>query len=95
MPFNYKSPGVYVEEVAKGARPIESAATSVLAIVGLCRDTIQVEKIGQGMVSQPTPNTPTLITNWTQFINTYGDFDQAVPGSYLHDTVYGFFLNGG
>jgi phage tail sheath protein FI len=95
MPFNYKSPGVYVEEVAKGARPIESAATSVLAIVGLCRDTIQVEKIGQGMVSQSTPNTPTLITNWTQFINTYGDFDQAVPGSYLHDAVYGFFLNGG
>jgi hypothetical protein len=95
MPFNYKSPGVYVEEVPKGARPIESAGTAVLAMVGLCSDTIRVEKIGQGLVSQQTPNTPTLITNWTQFINTYGDFDQAVPGGYLHDAMYGFFLNGG
>jgi hypothetical protein len=95
MPFNYKSPGVYVEEVSRGARPIESAGTSVLAMVGLCRENIMVEKLGQGIVSQPTPNTPTLITNWTQFIGTYGDFDQAVPGSYLHDSVYGFFLNGG
>ncbi len=95
MPFNYKSPGVYVEEVDKGARPIEAAGTSVLALIGLCRDTIQVEKPGQGLVSQPTPAAPTLITNWSQFVNTYGDFDQAVPGGYLHHAMYGYFLNGG
>ncbi|MBI5876489.1 MAG: phage tail sheath family protein [Chloroflexi bacterium] len=95
MPFNYKSPGVYVEEVDKGARPIESAGTSVLALVGFVADSIKVEKPGQGTVVQPTPTAPTLITNWTEFTNTYGDFDQAVPGGYLHHSVFGYFLNGG
>lgn len=95
MPFNYKSPGVYVEEVDRGARPIESAGTSVLAIIGMVANKIQVEKPGQGMSWLDTPNTPTLVTNWSQFVNTYGDLDQAVPGSYLHSAMYGFFLNGG
>jgi phage tail sheath protein FI len=95
MPFNYKSPGVYVEEVDKGARPIESAGTSVLAIIGLAAETIRVEKQGQGIVTQATPTAPTLITNWTEFTNTYGDFDQAIDGSYLHHSMFGYFLNGG
>ena len=98
MPFNYKSPGVYIEEVDRGARPIESAATSVLAMVGLCAESVQVLKpteAGLKMVSATPPNTPTLITNWTEFINTYGDFEQTLPGSYLHKSVYSFFLNGG
>jgi phage tail sheath protein FI len=59
MPFNYKSPGVYVEEVDKGARPIEAAGTSVLAMIGLVRESINVEKPGQGLLAQPTPNSPT------------------------------------
>src|SRR5436305_1209429 len=46
MPFNKLSPGVYVEEVATGARPIESAATSNLAMIGLCREIINVEAEG-------------------------------------------------
>ncbi|TMC55580.1 MAG: phage tail sheath family protein [Chloroflexi bacterium] len=95
MPFNYKSPGVYVEEVDKGARPIEAAGTSVLAMIGLVRESINVEKPGQGLLAQPTPHTPTLITNWTEFTNTYGDFDQSVDGGYLHQSLYGYFLNGG
>ncbi|MGB8647432.1 MAG: phage tail sheath subtilisin-like domain-containing protein [Anaerolineae bacterium] len=95
MPFNYKSPGVYIEEVDKGAKPIEAAGTSVLAMIGFCAESIQVEKTGQGMVTQKTPNTPTLVTSWTQFVNTYGDVDQAVPGGYLHSAMYGYFLNGG
>ncbi len=95
MPFNYKSPGVYVEEVSTGARPIESAATAVLAMIGLCRETVRVDELGKGLVTKRTPLQPTLITNWTEFINTYGNFDQAVPGGYLHDSMYGYFLNGG
>ncbi len=75
---SYLSPGVYVEEVQAGSRPIEGVGTAVAAFVGMA---------GQG----PT-NTPTLVTNWSQFINTFGDF---VEGSYLAHAVYGFFLNGG
>lgn len=32
---SYLSPGVYVEEVASGSRPIEGVGTSVAAFVGL------------------------------------------------------------
>ena len=74
----YLSPGVYVEEVDSGSRPLEGVATSVAAFVG---------QAGMGPF-----NTPTLVTNWTQFTQTFGDF---LEGSYLAHAVYGFFLNGG
>ena len=74
----YLSPGVYVEEVEAGSRPIEGVATSVAAFVGLA-------KFGP-------VNTPTLVTNWTQYVQTFGDF---MDGSYLAHAVYGYFNNGG
>ncbi|MEU9704471.1 phage tail sheath subtilisin-like domain-containing protein [Streptomyces sp. NPDC047981] len=37
-------------------------------------------------------NEPVLVTSWTQFTNVFGDF---VPGAYLPQAVYGYFLNGG
>ncbi len=95
MPYNYKSPGVYVEEVERGARPIEQAGTAVLAMIGFCRESIQAQRPTGEMVQQATPRTPALVTNWTQFTNLFGDFDQAVPGGYLHQAMYGYFLNGG
>ena len=74
----YLSPGVYVEEVEAGSRPIEGVGTAVAAFVGLAAD---------GPV-----NTPTLVTNWSQFTQTFGEF---VEGSYLAHAVYGYFMNGG
>jgi uncharacterized protein len=78
MPTTYQSPGVYVEEVAAGARPIEGVGTAVAAFVGLA-------EFGDF-------NTPTLISNWTQFITKFGGF---LEGSYLAQAVYGYFMNGG
>jgi phage tail sheath protein FI len=66
----YLSPGVYVEEVEAGSRPIEGVGTAVAAFVGLA--------------SQGPVNTPTLVTNWSQFAQTFGEF---VPGSYLAHAV--------
>ncbi|MGW7127083.1 phage tail sheath subtilisin-like domain-containing protein [Streptomyces bobili] len=57
---SYLSPGVYVEEVASGSRPIEGVGTSVAAFVGLAP-------------SGPL-NEPTLVTNWTQYVAAFGDF---------------------
>jgi phage tail sheath protein FI len=74
----YLSPGVYVEEVEAGQRPIEGVGTAVAAFVGFAE---------KGPV-----NTPTLITNWTQFTQTFGDF---VEGSYLAHAVFGYIQNGG
>ncbi|MFI5806702.1 phage tail sheath family protein [Streptomyces sp. NPDC051561] len=75
---SYLSPGVYVEEVASGSRPIEGVGTSVAAFVGLA----------------PTGplNEPTLVTNWTQYVASFGAFTEDY---YLAHSVYGFFNNGG
>ena len=75
---NYLSPGVYVEEVEAGSRPIEGVGTAVAAFVGLAE--------------RGPANTPTLVTNWSQFSQTFGGF---MEGSYLAHSVYGYFLNGG
>jgi uncharacterized protein len=74
----YLSPGVYVEEVESGARPLEGVGTAVAAFVGLAED---------GPFNQAT-----LISNWTAFTDMFGGF---VPGSYMAQAVYGYFLNGG
>src|SRR5215212_6856714 len=78
MATTYLTPGVYVEEVDKGPKPIEGVGTSTCAFVGFAE---------RGPVNQPT-----FITNWTQFVNTFGSF---IPGGYLAHSVYGFFNNGG
>jgi len=56
----YLSPGVYVEEIDSGSRPIEGVGTAVAAFIGL---------------AEKGPfNAPTLISNWTQFTATFGGF---------------------
>lgn len=75
---NYLSPGVYVEEVDGGSKPIAGAGTAVAAFVGFAE--------------KGATNTPTLVTNWTQFVDNFGAFTE---GSYLAHSVYGYFNNGG
>lgn len=56
----YLSPGVYVEEIDSGSRPIEGVGTAVAAFVGF--------------TEKGPPNQPTLVSNWTQFTKTFGGF---------------------
>jgi uncharacterized protein len=56
----YLSPGVFVEEIDSGSRPIEGVGTAVAAFVGIA--------------SQGPFNTPTLVANWRQFVSIFGDF---------------------
>jgi uncharacterized protein len=74
----YLSPGVYIEEVEAGVRPIEGVGTAVAAFVGIASDG--------------PFHTPVLVTNWSQFVATFGD---PVEACYLAHAVYGYFLNGG
>ncbi|MDP1876772.1 MAG: phage tail sheath subtilisin-like domain-containing protein, partial [Actinomycetota bacterium] len=73
---NYLSPGVYVEEVEAGSRPIEGVGTAVAAFVGLA--------------ARGPANTPTLVTNWNQFTANFGEFVEgsylahAVYGYFLN-----------
>ncbi|MFF3852930.1 phage tail sheath family protein [Micromonospora sp. NPDC002575] len=75
---NYLAPGVYVEEMESGSRPIEGVGTAVAAFVGFA--------------AQGPFNTPTLVTNWTQYSQIFGEF---APDCYLGHAVYGYFMQGG
>ncbi|PPK68468.1 phage tail sheath family protein [Actinokineospora auranticolor] len=75
---SYLSPGVYVEEVQTGARPIEGVGTAVAAFVGFAEE---------GPFHRPT-----LVTNWSQYTQTFGGFTEH---TYLAHAVYGYFANGG
>lgn len=59
----YLSPGVYVEEVSSGVKPIEGVGTSTGAFIGIAE---------RGPVGVPR-----LIANWTQFTSTFGGFIDA------------------
>jgi phage tail sheath protein FI len=45
-----------------------------------------------GLAARGPANQPTLVTNWSQFTQTFGEF---IENSYLAHAVYGYFLNGG
>ncbi|QMU78001.1 phage tail sheath family protein [Streptacidiphilus sp. PB12-B1b] len=72
----YHSPGVYVEEVSSGSRPIEGVGTAVCAFVGFTERGVS--------------NQPTLVTNWTQYTKAFGGFvdgahlPQSVYGYFLN-----------
>lgn len=57
---SYLTPGVYVEEVQSGARPIEGVGTAVAAFVGFAE---------RGPFHQPT-----LVANWNQYAQLFGGF---------------------
>jgi phage tail sheath protein FI len=95
MATTYASPGVYVEEVDRGTKPIEAVGTSMAAFVGITAEASQKAidpATGERVPVESRLNKPTLVTNWTQFSDIFGDF---VSGAYLPDAVYGYFANGG
>ncbi|MEV4442588.1 phage tail sheath family protein, partial [Streptomyces sp. NPDC049577] len=59
----YLTPGVYVEEVQSGARPIEGVGTAVAAFVGFAET---------GPFHEPT-----LVTNWDQYTQLFGGFTEG------------------
>ncbi|SDF45761.1 hypothetical protein SAMN05216553_101728 [Lentzea fradiae] len=57
---NYLAPGVYVEEVSSGSKPIEGVGTAVAGFVGFAE---------KGPLSEPV-----LIANWTHYTRVFGGF---------------------
>ncbi len=78
MATSYLSPGVYVEEVDRGTKPLEMVGTSTVGFLG---------ESSVGPVNEAV-----FCTNWSQFVKTFGDFQNS---EYLAHAVYGFFNNGG
>ena len=77
---DYRAPGVYVEEIPTGPRPIQAVGTSTAGFVGVAPDpdALLNEAIG--------------IDSWVQFVNKFAAKGEPTP---LAQAVYGFFLNGG
>jgi len=95
MAVGYASPGVYVEEVDRGTKPIEAAGTSIAAFIGITAEasTKAIDPAtGDRVAVESRLNKATLVTSWTQFTDIFGGF---TDGAYLPDAVYGYFANGG
>src|SRR5262245_59915642 len=75
----YLSPGVYVEEVATGPRPIEGVSTSTAGFAG---------------ITERGPLQPRLVTSWADFQRWYGGY-LPPGTSFLPFGIQGFFENGG
>ena len=69
MATSYLSPGVYVEEVDRGTKPLEMVGTSTCAFLGEC--TV-------GPVNEPI-----LCTNWSQFTKHFGDFQNKIGRAHV------------
>ncbi len=94
----YLSPGVYVEEVDAGPRPIAGVSTSTAGMVGVTQ-------------RGPTDGKPKLVTNFLEFQTIFGGFlpepDPAIRDAWANNpteggrwwlfplAVKGFFDNGG
>jgi phage tail sheath protein FI len=81
----YLAPGVYVEEVATGPRPIEGVSTSTAGFVG---------------ETERGPTRPRLVTSWQDYYRWFGAYIDRLPAPnranfYLPYAVRGFFENGG
>ena len=76
----YVTPGIYVKEVPKGAKPIKGVPTSTAGFVGM---------------TERGKSTPQLVTSWSDFQRKYGGCIHPTRLSYLPLAVKGFFENGG
>ena len=83
----YLTPGVYIEEISTGPRPIEAVGTSTAGFVGIAPDP------------KAHIQDATAITNWSQFLKEFaspeGGSAAAVVSTPLSHAVFGFFQNGG
>lgn len=88
----YLSPGIYVEEVDRGPKPIEGVGTAMPVFVGFSEKAQLAEQVDGETVISDVLGQPLLVTNWTQYVERFGSF---VEGAYMPHSVYGYFLNGG
>lgn len=84
----YLAPGVYVEEIDRGSKPIEGVSTSTAGMVGVTE---------RGPV-----NVPILVTSYGEYRRWFGEglniaqFSNVNgPHCYLPHAIEGFFRNGG
>lgn len=86
------SPGVYMQEVSGGPKPIEAVSTSTACFIGFTEKATYERVVDGVRVPESVLRKPFFITSWLQYRETFGDL---VSGIYTPQSVYGFFQNGG
>jgi phage tail sheath protein FI len=77
----YLYPGVYVEEIDTGNKPIEGVSTSTVGFLG---------------VAERGPTTATFLSSFPDYVRAFGSYYQTPSRQfYLTHSVEGFFQNGG
>lgn len=78
----YLYPGVYVEEIDTGNKPIEGVSTSTAGFLG---------------IAERGPIVPTLLTSFGDYQRAFGSYVKDPDGTdhYLAYAIEGFFQNGG
>jgi uncharacterized protein len=76
----YLSPGVYVEEIDVGTKPIEGVATANLGIIG---------------PTERGPTEVRLILSWLEYQRLYGGTAGLAAASHMPHAIKGYFDNGG
>ncbi|MFT7222870.1 MAG: phage tail sheath protein FI [Cellvibrionaceae bacterium] len=80
----YEIPGIYVEEVSTGPKPISAASTTTCGFIGTAPQR-------KAFVNQPT-----ACNNFEEFCKKFIPEDRSTIKDFaLAYAVYGFFLNGG
>ena len=90
MATTYLSPGVYIEEVDRGTKPIQGVPTAIAAFVGFTEKA--QEPTEDGFTTRSILSKPKLVTNWGQYVQHFGELTED---AYLPYAVRGFFDNGG
>lgn len=82
MSFNTagKAPGVYIQEIEMGAKPIAGVSTSIAGFVGVTEKGANASEV-------------VFITSWKSFEDAFGGRTDTAP--YMADAVFSFFSNGG
>ena len=84
MASTYTVPGIYIEEVATGPKPITGVTTTTCGF------------IGKAPIKTAYLNTPTACNNFPEFCKKFVPDDRAkIQDFALLHAVYGFFFNGG
>lgn len=78
----YTYPGVYIQELNTGNKPIEGVSTSIVGFLG---------------IAERGPVAATFLSSYADFVRIFGSYFQDSTGkqAYLAYAVEGFFLNGG
>jgi phage tail sheath protein FI len=86
--LDYFAPGVYIEEIDRGSRPIDGVQTNIAGFIGFTEDVRGGAELYK----------PMLVTSWNQYLQYFSK--QGSDGftdfnAYLPFAVNGWFLNGG